>query len=329
VPILGVAQLIGRGIRGSPGFVNITRVFGPGGPFRAAIAARNAVAQPLPIPPPSQWPTPPKPSEPGYRPDLTERPGRKPPAPPKPPKPPPKPPRGGSPDIKPPSAWRGQAGFIVGVLAAQYGIEFVRKWLASEELQPADKAAYDRAIEQWERAQRERRGRELEERQDEGMRRLEEEQQRKRQAEERARQVLREIERDRILYEPIVITAKRLPVPTIPPPKRYLGLTLAQWTKYGALAAPFLLKKDEPKRTAKVLTSTNVNLAGYPQPSPQSFVSFGGAPAAPSTPPGEKCKCPPKKKRKPRARRTVCYAGSYTERADGLRKTKRRKVPCQ
>jgi len=152
-------------------------------------------------------------------------------------------------------------------------------------------------------------------------------------AKEIARQVAREVERDRILAEPIVITAKRVPtpapVPAPPPaPKRYLGLTLAQWTQYGSLAAPLLLPKSDTQKRARVLTSTNVQLAGYPQPSPQSFVSFGGAP--PATPTRtDKCKCPPKKKRKPRARRTVCYAGTYTERANGLRKAKRRKIPCR
>lgn len=41
------------------------------------------------------------------------------------------------------------------------------------------------------------------------------------------------------------------------------------------------------------------------------------------------CECPPKRKRGKRKARSVCYSGTYRELASGLRKSKRRKVPCQ
>jgi len=40
------------------------------------------------------------------------------------------------------------------------------------------------------------------------------------------------------------------------------------------------------------------------------------------------CECP-KPEKKPRTPRKVCYEGSYTERAFGLNKRKRKQVPCQ
>lgn len=51
----------------------------------------------------------------------------------------------------------------------------------------------------------------------------------------------------------------------------------------------------------------------------------GGTPGAVGTNTCE-CKAPRKKRRK--KKRTVCYSGTYIERADGTRKTKRRKVQC-
>jgi hypothetical protein len=51
----------------------------------------------------------------------------------------------------------------------------------------------------------------------------------------------------------------------------------------------------------------------------------GGTPGAVGTNTCE-CKAPRKKRRK--KKRTVCYSGTYIERADGTRKSKKRKVPC-
>lgn len=56
-----------------------------------------------------------------------------------------------------------------------------------------------------------------------------------------------------------------------------------------------------------------------------SFYSVGVPSASAS-----ECECPPKKKRRgKRKARTVCYTGTYRERADGTTKLRRRKIPCQ
>lgn len=68
----------------------------------------------------------------------------------------------------------------------------------------------------------------------------------------------------------------------------------------------------------------SLSLAAQPLPWPGSgFVGQGGS----ST---KTCECKPASAKRSRKRkRTVCYSGTYTERASGLRKTKRRKIPCQ
>jgi hypothetical protein len=45
-------------------------------------------------------------------------------------------------------------------------------------------------------------------------------------------------------------------------------------------------------------------------------------------PPSDRCSCPPKQKRRPSKPRTVCYSGGYRERARGIDKQPRRKIPC-
>lgn len=61
-----------------------------------------------------------------------------------------------------------------------------------------------------------------------------------------------------------------------------------------------------------------------PQPQPLSF-------AQPLTQPSrDPCRCDkPTRTRKKRKPRTVCYAGTYRDRASGLSKSKLRKIPCQ
>jgi len=41
------------------------------------------------------------------------------------------------------------------------------------------------------------------------------------------------------------------------------------------------------------------------------------------------CECPPKRKRGPKKRRSVCYSGTYVERASGLSKSRTRKITCR
>lgn len=72
------------------------------------------------------------------------------------------------------------------------------------------------------------------------------------------------------------------------------------------------------------LGSLQPTLASYPLPFPGS--GFGGSGASTST---DTCECKPKGPRKRRRKRTVCYSGTYTEKASGIRKLKKRKVPCR
>jgi hypothetical protein len=65
-------------------------------------------------------------------------------------------------------------------------------------------------------------------------------------------------------------------------------------------------------------------LTGF-QPAVQTYGAFGGTPGAVGTNTCE-CKAPRKKGRK--KKRTVCYSGTFIERRDGTRKTKKRKVQC-
>ncbi|MGB8853053.1 MAG: hypothetical protein WCC69_05750, partial [Pirellulales bacterium] len=138
----------------------------------------------------------------------------------------------------------------------------------------------------------------------------------------------------------IYVNPKRLPVPKqprpmpAPPPKQPLWLTLLP------LLGPSLLGFLQPGqgnrtvvRLTDPLTRPQPDSPGgnpfpltQPQTLVQSFGAFGGTPGAVGTNTCE-CKAPRKKGRK--KKRTVCYSGTYIERADGTRKTKKRKVPCK
>jgi len=281
----------------------------------------SSAANPFP-PAPQQ-----RPSDPGYRPDITER--RVPPLkrPPAPPKAPPAPNPNSYPSWR---TFRANVYAITAVLIAQYGIEWVRRWLASDPA-PGD-PVYERAKAQVDQAAADLRGRRVFGKQAEAIdaRARAADEKRKRDEIAAAEARGRAAERARVIaetpLEQIVITAKRVPMPKPPPPppKTYLGLTRSQWLQVGGAAAPFLLGGSSTKRP-KVLTTVQAPAAQF---GPQSFVSFGGMGGTPTGTRTRECECPPKRKRE-RKPRTVCYSGTYTERASGLRKTKRRKVPCQ
>ena len=218
-------------------------------------------------------------------------------------------------------------------LAIVYGIEWVRS-------QVAELIKRDRALrEELERAEREyarwkKRG--------DAARAAAEA--KRRQAEEAGRAVLVGTQMPAPLPSPRatppVLTSpapSRIPTPTtwptptaLPPPKSYFGLTRSQWLRIGTAAAPYLLQltgRQQQTPTVQALTTVQAPAA---QLAPQSFVSFGGMQPPPTSRTRTKeCECPPKKKRQPRKPRTVCYSGTFTERAGGLRKVKKRKVPCR
>jgi hypothetical protein len=124
------------------------------------------------------------------------------------------------------------------------------------------------------------------------------------------------------------IYRRYLPVPTVPTP----APTVSPWVKYGTLALPFVspllsaLTNVGPGRRPKKYTDPLTPI----QSTTANYFSTSSAPVYGSPPgKGKTCSCGPKKKRGPRKKRTICYKGSYTERANGITKRKRERVPCQ
>jgi hypothetical protein len=129
--------------------------------------------------------------------------------------------------------------------------------------------------------------------------------------------------------ERVVVTARRVPVPVPPPPAP------SPWLKYGQLVAPLipslssLLNVGPNRRRSRARDPLTVpQTPGLPSTatSPFAFSGFGGVGAPTST---KTCECAKKRKRGPKKKRTVCYKGSYVERASGITKRKRERVPCQ
>jgi hypothetical protein len=130
--------------------------------------------------------------------------------------------------------------------------------------------------------------------------------------------------------EQIRITAKPLPVPVAPKP-------VPTWLKILKAVPPGtnplqLIGGNSSRRTGRQLgrALTALQSAGLPSPLTQSaFSSFSAFDGTPGKVGNKTCECKPKRKKKPKAPRSVCYTGTYTERADGLTKLKRRKIPCR
>lgn len=127
----------------------------------------------------------------------------------------------------------------------------------------------------------------------------------------------------------IFVSTRRLPIPApvpAPPPPKPLWQTLLPIAIPALL--PFLRPDQGDKNVLRLtdpLTQPQSGLTGS-NPYPVAYGSpWGGGPGTPGTNTCE-CKAPPKKRRK--KKRTVCYSGTYIERADGTRKTKKRKVKC-
>ena len=137
----------------------------------------------------------------------------------------------------------------------------------------------------------------------------------------------------------IWVNPKRLPVPRQPrpravppppPPPKPLWLTLLP------LVGPSLLGFLQPSqgnRTVVRLTDplTRPQTDGNPFPltgvqtSVQNYSSFGPPSGGAGT---QQCECKTPRKKGRKKKRTVCYSGTFIERRDGTRKTKKRKVQC-
>lgn len=133
----------------------------------------------------------------------------------------------------------------------------------------------------------------------------------------------------------IWVNSRRLPVPKVPRPAPAappLPAPKPLWQTLLPIVGPALLSYLMPaagNRTVLRLTDPLSQPFGQPltalQTSVASYGAFGGSPGQVGSKTCE-CKAPAKKRRK--KKRTVCYSGTYIERADGTRKSKKRKVPC-
>jgi hypothetical protein len=134
----------------------------------------------------------------------------------------------------------------------------------------------------------------------------------------------------------IYVSRVRLPVPSAPPGKVPLWLTLLPIVGpaiFGSLMPgqgnrtvvrlTDPLTRPQPDSPGQPGLGDPFPLTGF-QPSVQSFGAFGGSGAVGTN--TCECKAPRKKGRK--KKRTVCYSGTFIERRDGTRKTKKRKVQC-
>jgi len=151
--------------------------------------------------------------------------------------------------------------------------------------------------------------------------------------------------------EEIKVTAKRLPVPRIPPlPAGYrvykaatAAIGLPGAAKYYAqvrrlaplallTARNLLAPSKKPKRGRQIqqqLTALQAQGLGY-SPTFSSYAAIAPQPLAQPAAKRGRCKpCPKPKKRGPRKPRSVCYRGTYTERRTGLSKSRREQIPCR
>lgn len=341
------------------------RVSGP--TFRALVPFTLPGQRPGRMPAPTvavQPPTATKPADPGYRPDLTERripPLKRPTPPPAPPRAPPPggtsgavsgpdrmpvPPRGTPQALKYAGAWLRRAGYVGTII---FTVEWIsRKWAEYFPGQPLpDKPPPARGgagSQGGKGAQRPQLPPEIifsptinvqlppVPREPGSV--------------SRARDPLTQIKVNaKRIPEPkltqIKVTAKRVPVP-VRPPSVYSQLL----AKYGPTALPLLGTLMAPKRNKKKrpgsrgepATPVVPSIPGLTpgldpglalQPTPADFPLFSGGSYFDSTPQQRNCDCAPKKKRGPKKKRTKCYTGRFTERANGLRKYEKRAIKCR
>ena len=134
----------------------------------------------------------------------------------------------------------------------------------------------------------------------------------------------------------IYVDTRRLPIPKQPTPAPAPPAKVPLWLTLLPIFGPSLMQFIRPDQgTRNIIRLTD------PLTQPQtptipglttntttltSYAPFGGSPGAVGTNTCE-CKAPRKKGRK--KKRTVCYSGTFTEKANGIRKVKKRKVACK
>lgn len=140
--------------------------------------------------------------------------------------------------------------------------------------------------------------------------------------------------------ERIEVIARRVPIPTpVPPAPKPASPISTLLSKYGSSALPFLAALGKQSKKKKKRSSSSP-LPGIPGLTPGQNPELGLQPQLADYPlvsggnyfdstPSQNCDCGPKKKRKPKKKRTVCYTGRFTEKANGLRKYEKRKITCR
>jgi hypothetical protein len=152
---------------------------------------------------------------------------------------------------------------------------------------------------------------------------------------------------------PTVATPMPAPVPRAPPasspapaprapPAPAPARGVPTWAMYAPALLPLLWSSSSSKRKRRSTPGTSPGLIpGVPgltpglspglglAPSVADYPLFSGGNYFDSTPQNRNCECGPKKKRKPKKARAVCYTGRFTERANGLRKYEKRKIKCR
>jgi len=124
------------------------------------------------------------------------------------------------------------------------------------------------------------------------------------------------------------------PVTWLPPVPK--PAPLPWWKRAWNAAAPWvplLLPLALPKSKAPKAPVTNINFGqgaspytGYnPAEAYLTALSAGGVGSAGS----KRCECKPKRKRKPKDPRRVCYRGTYIETPTGLKKRRGKRISCR
>lgn len=133
----------------------------------------------------------------------------------------------------------------------------------------------------------------------------------------------------------VSVTAKRVPVPKAPAPRALPPPPKPLWQTLLPLLTPLLGlfgKQGGQSQRQVVNVPDPFGPGSQPDPrlEPAPSVFFGDVGGRPGGGVGSfTCECLPPKKKRRKKKRTVCYTGTYTERADGTRKLKKRKVPCK
>lgn len=131
----------------------------------------------------------------------------------------------------------------------------------------------------------------------------------------------------------VSVTAKRVPVPKAPAPRPAPPPPKPLWQRLLPLLTPLMGlfggTKSQSQRQV-VMNPFGPGTQPDPRLEPQPSVIFGDIGGREGGGVGSfTCECLPPKKKRRKKKRTVCYTGTYTERADGTRKLKKRKVPCK